>query len=193
MPELRETILRTSVGGVDMLEVGFRRKARADLSEYLSLWDEASRRGIEVVGIGVNDSHKDMWGPWENNFATWIAAPADEASLRRALSEGNAFFGDPVAFRGKVAIRSGGFRAGDEISGASPRTVEVSVEGAPAGSRVRLSIDGEIRERWPLTGGAGTWKVELPAGGARVVRAEVWSRDGHPLAFTNPLWFRSAD
>jgi hypothetical protein len=192
-PTYRRSMLDRALGGVDMLEVGFRNKARAELAEYLAFWDESSRRGVRVVGIGVNDSHESMWGPWENNFGTWIAAPAEEEALLAALSAGNVFFGDPVAFRGNVSIRSGDSRAGDVISGATPRTVEVSVAGAPVGSHVRLTIDGETREDWPVVGDTGLWEVALPSGSARWVRAEVRDAQDRPLAFTNPLWFRGVD
>ena len=188
-----DSILARALGGVDILEVGFRQRARTELSKYLGLWDDASRRGVRIVGIGVNDSHEDMWGPWENNFGTWIAAPADERALLEVLAEGNVTFGDPLAFRGRLDIRAGESHAGETISGASPRTVEVSIAGAPPGARVRLAIDGATREEWPVIGDSGAWEVFVPAGTARSVRAEVWGDGDRPLAFTNPLWFRGVD
>lgn len=186
----QDSLLETRFGNTDLLEVGFRRKGVSRIEDYLSLWDAAGRRGIVITGIGVNDSHEWDWGSWENNFGTWIAAPADDANrLLAAIRGGRAVLGDPLRFRGTLAIACGTAGPGDVVVGSAPRDVTVRVSEAPAGARVRLVADSAVQGEWVATSGTGEWSTRLEPGKGRVVRAEVWGVDGSPLAFTNPIYF----
>jgi hypothetical protein len=185
----RDSLLADRLGGTDILEVGFRMKASEKIDGYLRFWDEAGRRGIATTGIGVNDSHEWEWGSWENNFATWIPVSAtDGAGAQRALGSGHAFFGDPLRFRGRLTIESDGRRGGDVQPGGGSRRIAVRVTEAPARSRVVLVVDGAPAREWRDVSGTRELTHELGRGEGGVVRAELWSEEDHPLAFTNPIY-----
>jgi hypothetical protein len=186
----RERLLGSRFGNTDVVEVGFRRKGSVPLAEYLELWDAASRRGIVITGIGVNDSHEWDWGSWENNFGTWLDAPAaDSSRVREALARGHAVFGDPLAFRGSLRLSCGDAGPGDRVVGSAPREVVARLEGAPEGAVVKVVVDGKERRKVTAKRGAGEWTLRLAPDEALTVRAEAWSVDGRPLAFTNPIYF----
>ncbi len=188
----QDDLVQRRFGGTDVLEVGFRRKGVSSLGEYLGLWDAAGRRGVVITGIGVNDSHERDWSSFENNFGTWLAAPADDAArLRDALANGHAVFGDPLAFRGTLAISCGDAGPGDILGGSGPREVVARLEAAPRGTVVKLVVDGNVRREGTATRGEGSWSLRLRAEEARFVRAEAWSAAGDPLAFTNPIYFNT--
>ena len=131
-----------------------------------------------------------QWGSWENNFATWIATEpgADE---RDAIARGRVFFGDPLRFRGRVAIEVDGEPAGSVVPGVGPRTVDLRVERPGEGALVRLISDEGLLREWSASGDANL-RHELKPGAARFVRAEVRGPGGDPLAFTNPIYFDPA-
>lgn len=184
----RDSLLADRVGGTDILEVGFRMKASEKVDGYLRFWDDAGRRGIATTGIGVNDSHEWEWGSWENNFATWIAAPVADAAPMQALAAGHVFFGDPLRFRGRLTIESDGRRGGDAQPGKGSRRVEVRVTEAPARSRLVLVVDGVPAREWRDVVEQREVSHDLARGEGNVVRAELWSEGDHPLAFTNPIY-----
>jgi hypothetical protein len=162
----------------------------SSLGDYLSLWDAAGKRGVVITGIGVNDSHEWDWGSWENNFGTWLPAPADDPTrLLAAVRSGRVTLGDPLRFRGTLEISCGTAGAGDVIGGSAPREVVVRIADAPPGARVRLVVDGVARPGWAAPKGSGEWTLRLAPSEARVARAEAWTADGAPLAFTNPIYF----
>jgi hypothetical protein len=185
----KDSLLAERIGRTDLLEVGFRDKASEKVDGYLRFWDEAGLRGIATTGIGVNDSHEWEWGAWENNFATWIAAPVgDSAAMQRALAAGHVFFGDPLRFRGRLTIESDGRMGGDAQPGKGSRRVVVRVTEAPPRSRLVLVVDGQAAAEWTGVEGAREVQRELGRGEGAVVRAELWGEKGHPLAFTNPIY-----
>jgi hypothetical protein len=189
-PEYRRELVDRRFGGTDALEVGFRSKGSGELGEYLALWDDAGRRGIFITGIGVNDSHERDWSSAENNFGTWLDAPAtDSARLREALRKGHAVFGDPLRFRGTLRVSCDEAGPGDVVSGSGPREVVARLTGGPRGTRVRIVVDGVTRREATASRGTGKWSLRLRPGEARVVRVEAWSAVGEPLAFTNPIYF----
>lgn len=177
-------------GGADILEVGYRERAGRELVDYLALWDQAAAAGLLLTGIGVSDSHSIQWGSWENNFGTWLRAPAhDTYALLRALRTGRAVFGDPLRFRGSVDLRCGESRAGDVLTGGGPRDVEIDLVAIGEKRTVRLVGDGELLREWSGVSGSTTLSVRLAPGAAQTVRAELWDENEEPLAFTNPLYF----
>jgi hypothetical protein len=189
-PEQFQEAIDAGLGGVDALEVGYRRRARWSLADYFDVWDRATASGVVVTALGVNDSHYNQWAPWENNFATWLEAPAeDHEGLLRALRQGRAFFGDPVSFRGRVVLDVGGTPMGDTVGGSGPRTARIRLAGIGDDRVVKLVADGRVRREWTGVSGGAVLSEQLSAGEARSVRAEVWSADKKPLAFTNPVYF----
>jgi hypothetical protein len=78
---------------------------------------------------------------------------------------------------------------GAVVAGQGPRAVRIRLSGAGDDRVVRLIADGETRREWTGVNGNAVLGEELPAGGAGFVRAEVWTADGRPLAFTNPVYF----
>jgi len=188
-PEQFDKVITLGIAGVDALEVGYRERAGWALPEYLKLWDRVCAGGVVVTALGVNDSHYNQWAPWENNFGTWLEAPADdEPALLRALREGRAFFGDPLRFRGRLELQVGAERMGGIVVGEGPRTVRVRVTDGGSDLTVRLLGDGKVLHEWPGVSGSGVLGEQLAPGQVRTVRAEVWSADGEPLAFTNPIF-----
>jgi hypothetical protein len=183
-------IFEGAFGGVDILEVGYRERAGRKLPDYLALWDRAAAADLLLTGIGVSDSHSIQWGSWENNFGTWLQAPANDAyALLRALRSGRAVFGDPLRFRGRVELRCGESEAGDVLTGGGPREVEIRLAAIGEGRTVRLVADGVLLREWTDVSADTSLSAQLSPGAAQTVRAEVWDENGEPLAFTNPLYF----
>ncbi|MGQ0721951.1 MAG: hypothetical protein ACT4PE_10315 [Candidatus Eiseniibacteriota bacterium] len=189
-PDQFQAAIDAGLAGVDALEVGYRRRAKWNLADYFDVWDRATAGGIVVTALGVNDSHYNQWAPWENNFATWLEAPADDRdALLRALREGRAFFGDPVSFRGRVQLDVGGTPMGGMVGGSGPRTARIRLAGIGEDRTVKLVVDGRVRREWTGVSGDAVLTEGMSAGEARAARAEVWSADDQPLAFTNPVYF----
>lgn len=149
---------------VDVLEVGYRVRHGIDLAGFLGTWDALTGNAIFLTGNGVTDSHGsdlfDGWGPWqpgnvhfENNFVTWLYAPAlEEVALIRSMKGGRAFFGDPYVFDpdGTVdLVTEEGFPMGRVVLTDRPsHGLVVEIFGAPPTAQVRL-LQGEIRENPP--------------------------------------------
>jgi hypothetical protein len=189
-PDQFQSAIDAGLAGVDALEVGYRRRAKWSLADYFDVWDRATAAGIVVTALGVNDSHYNQWAPWENNFATWLEAPADDRdALLRALREGRAFFGDPVSFRGRLQLDVGGTPMGGMVGGSGPRTARIRLTGIGDDRTVRLVVDGRVRREWTAVSGDAVLSEGLSAGESRAARAEVWTADQQPLAFTNPVYF----
>jgi hypothetical protein len=185
-----DVALESRLAGADAVEIGYRARAGSTFRDYLDLWNRVSAEGILVTALGVNDSHHNQWAPWENDFATWLDAPAaDPAALLRALRTGRAFFGDPVRFRGRLELQAGGARMGDVVRGEGPRALRILLTDVGSDRTVRLIADGAVLREWTGVDGSAVLGQPLAPGQARVVRAEVWTAEGEPLAFTNPVFF----
>lgn len=186
--DLWEETIAGRFADADAIEVGYRARGQRSLQDHLELWDRVSVAGVVMTGLGVNDSHVNSWGQWESNFCTWLhASPDDEAALLDVLRNGDAFFGDPVAFRGRLELECGDARMGEIVGGEGPRHFRIILRADASERVVRLVADGDLIREWRAAGDA-TLEHELAPGAARVVRAEVWSTEGQPLAFTNPIW-----
>jgi len=156
----KRSLVRCRVLGVDILEVGYRRRGGMDLVHHLDLWDTLLGNAIWITGDGVTDSHGRGnvnlygWGPSEfgqptlNNFVTWLAAEElSETAFVRALKGGRAFFGDPYRWDGTLEMRTlDGFRMGQVVvTDRDQHDLAVEVSDVPADVKVRLK-QGEIRE-----------------------------------------------
>lgn len=150
---IKKNQIRSRAMGIDILEVGYRKRGGMDLADHFDLWDALSGNGIFMTGNGVTDSHgRGMhnligWGPSEeglpttNNFCTWLYTEEfSEAGFVRAMKSGRAYFGDPYRFDGTVDIHTtDGFRMGQAVVTDRPEhEVVVEVTGAPAGAQVRV-------------------------------------------------------
>jgi hypothetical protein len=189
-PEEFQELIDQGLAGVDAVEIGYRQRGAWALADYVDLWNRTNAAGVVVTALGVNDSHHNQWAPWENNFATWLEAPAgDTAALLRALRDGRAFFGDPVRFRGRVSLQVGGTGMGGVVGGEGPRTVRTRLTEIGENRTVRLVGDGgELIREWTGVSGSGVLGEQLPPGRASTVRVEIQDAAGRPLAFTNPVY-----
>jgi hypothetical protein len=149
--------------GVDVLEVGYRRRGGMDLVHHLDLWDALTGNAIWLTANGVTDSHGRGhwnlygWGPSEaglstiDNFVTWLfAEELTEAGLVQAMKRGRACFGDPYRWDGELDLRTlDGFRMGQVVAtDRDEHDVVVEVTNVPIDVQVRFR-QGEIREDPP--------------------------------------------
>ncbi|MCA9751101.1 MAG: hypothetical protein KC591_02840 [Gemmatimonadetes bacterium] len=186
--EYWDEVLAGNLGEVDLLEVGYRERSERRIADFLARWDACSAAGVAVPGLGVNDSHRVQWATFENDFGTWIAAPAEDVGrVKRALAAGHAFFGDPLRFGGTFDVLCSSARGGDILGGDGPRRFSIALRDAPPGSRVRFVTDGSPREWIPADRADGA-TLETGAGEVAWVRAECEDASGRPLAYTNPIW-----
>jgi hypothetical protein len=125
----KEVLVGARALGVDVLEVGYRRRGGMDLVHHLDLWDTLVGNAIFVTGTGVTDSHGrgeyqlDGWGPSElgittvNNFVTWLHTEEfSEAGFVHAMKSGRAHFGDPYRWNGDIDLQTtDGFRMGQIV------------------------------------------------------------------------------
>ena len=150
---IKKNQIRTRAMGIDILEVGYRKRGGMDLADHFDLWDALSGNSIFLTGNGVTDSHgRGMhnligWGPSElglstiNNMCTWLLTEEfSEAGFVRAMTGGRAYFGDPYRFDGTVDIHTtDGFRMGQAVvTDRAEHDVVVEMTGAPAGAQVRV-------------------------------------------------------
>lgn len=156
-------MIDTNALGVDVLEVGYRRRGGMDLVHHLELWDALSANLVVLTGNGVTDSHGRGhwnlwgWGPYVgnintiNNFVTWMyTEELSEAGFVQAMKRGRAFFGDPYNWYGTLDLRTlDGFRMGQVVfTDRDSHDLVVEVTNVPPDVQVRL-LQTEIREDPP--------------------------------------------
>lgn len=182
-PELDRT-------SVDLVEIWHRRwtgeGACADNPAAKNLWDQMWRDGYRPTAIGVRDWHN---GQHEAALPGPLPCTVVNAESRRpehlldGLRNGRAYI-----TRGPeldMTLTNGAVRLGiGDRAQASERdvTVEVALQGAPAGAILTLLRCGEPVEE-TRTGGDGTYALKHD-GGAGWYRVELWEPDA-PLALTN--------
>jgi hypothetical protein len=198
--------VRERLYGADLLEVGYPQRV-LPLTQHLAVWDRLSAAGTVATGIGTSDSHDQEQG-WRggNNFLTWVwAADTGRAALIEGLRCGRVFFADPARFHGTLELRTADGRLMGQViqtNGDSQRLV-LEATGLPSGSRIRWIVDGRVaQEDAPATTAEqdaegrplGVYRSELltTVSDPGFVRVEVW-QGGRGLAFTNPLYFQSAN
>jgi len=195
--QVLEMMQRNRSFGVDILEVGYRDRAGADLADHLWVWDQLALAGQRLVGTGVSDSHGgplERWSGRANNFVSWIYAPElSQAALLEGLRHGRVFFGDIERFDGALDMRTS---AGDAMGRIVVSTDEkcslvLRVEGAAAGDQLRVLFDGAESLRMDLKQGSQELKYShnLPASGSSFVRLELLDAAGEAKALGNPIYF----
>lgn len=213
-------LIQAKAYDADVFETGYRIRHGATLDEFLATWDALNGNAIFLTGNGITDSHganfSNGWGPWqpgnpdfENNFVTWLWAPAlSESAFVDALAGGRAWFGDPWAWDpdGTMDLATAeGFPMGRIVLTDRPtHDVIVEVTHCPGTPEIRL-LQGEIRESPPveyldvsylrdeilagsLAGGTFTDTVTVDTTVPSFVRIEV-GVPGQTFAYSNPVHF----
>jgi len=199
-------LLARGVGGVDVVEAGYRRRGGMSLESHLALVDTLWRAGFWVTATGVNDNHEGRAGQWAhelNHFYTclWQASQAG-ADAVAALRRGSAFVGELGAFSGHLDLSVDGAAMGAALvrPGRAPWTVDVLATDLPSGSTVEV-LQGAVDylgahdpSTWVvrrLPGSVfrtGSAHVTVPAAASSYVRVQVRAADGRLVAFGNPVF-----
>lgn len=161
----KQGLIASRAMGVDVLEVGYRRRGGMDLVHHLDLWDALSANGVWVTANGVTDSHGRGhwnlygWGPSEaglstiDNFVTWLHSEEfSETGFILAMKRGRAYFGDPYRWDGSLDMRTlDGFRMGQVVyTDRNAHELVVEATNVPLDVKLRF-LQGEIRENPPAS------------------------------------------
>jgi hypothetical protein len=196
--EVLAWLIEEQVFGADVLEVGYRERGGADLSDHLWVWDRLAEAGLRLVGTGVSDYHGGLgagaWRTMDNNFVSWIyAARPEKAELIEGLRAGRVFFGDIAHFDGRVDLTTArGFRMGDVVlTDREGISLSALVSGLTGGERVRIVGSQGVLAEDVASGPEHTLSAELhtDARANEFARVEVHAEDGAALVFSNPIWF----
>jgi hypothetical protein len=183
--------------GVDILEVGYPVRV-LPMASFLRVWDRLSNAGIYVVGDGISDTHTSNGG-WlsGNNFVTWVwAKSASIPDLVDGLRRGAAYFGDPAKYKGEMRLTTDdGHSMGQVVvGGKASHQVSLSISGLPAGAKVRTVDSGRYGEDFVAPAGIFSRSMTVATDKPGFFRVEVYTAEGKPLVFSNPIYFaRSAD
>lgn len=199
---LADTLIENRVYGATLMEVGFPAgRCGFDIENHMELWDRLSLAGVFITGCGDSDSHYSDKG-WlgGNNFASWIAAPAelphpvpDEVFIA-SMKAGRLYAGDPTQLKAPLS-----FTAEDKPMGAiipisegddRPREMVFSAEHLPEGWRVRLIDSGTcVKEHTIDWAGAYTFTFAVaPTRPVCFGRVEIYNADGRCVGLTNPIY-----
>jgi hypothetical protein len=183
--------------GADILEVGYLFRGTGSLEDHLRLWDLALANGINLVGDGASDSHGGYWGPdmVPNPFASWIWAKSKDADdLLRALKAGRVAFGDPFLWKSDFAFGVEEAMMGDTLFTDRP-TVRGWIHMVPWRDDVDIRlVQVELKKGRELSV-IRNESIDYDRSGIEIdvdrpcfVRTEVYSDDGTPLVFSNPVF-----
>ncbi len=184
--------IRTQFDGAQLLEVGFpKKKLGFSLEEHLRVWDALGTNGVRLVGYGDSDSHNSATG-WEhgNCFGSWILAETNtQEAIGRSLRAGKVCFGNPNYWKADWDFSIGSAAIGETLS-AETATTSIHFEKLTAPCELRIISCGELLHRETME--QETFECQLPLSRGDhdccPVRLEVWSMDGRPLFFTNPIY-----
>lgn len=199
-------LLARELGGVDILETGFRQKNGLSLETHLDLTATTWRNGYWVTANGVNDNHSGIYGGWQkdsNRFFTgvWQTAATSDAAYD-SLRRGAAFVGEHGNFSGSLDINVEGVEMGMISIRDDRSTRELLITGYDLPADCTLEV---IRGPVDYTGSVepGTVVVASPASsellaGAVTVSIDtsascfvyviVVSSTGRRVAFSNPIF-----
>ncbi len=206
---LRRTVakkmLDRHVGGVDIVEAGYRQRGTVSLESHLALFDTLIRNGYWVTGTGVNDNHAGTTGGWSteaNRFysTTWAASTA-EADLLDSLRSGRVFVGELGGFNGHLDVSVEGNPMGSVsvMPGTTSRELAVTALDLPTGAKVEVvrgpvdysnSYDPATTVVQTLTGAEfvdGQASVGIDTSTSCFVRLNVVNSAGRRVAFSNPV------
>ncbi|HYN95836.1 MAG TPA: hypothetical protein VES42_18485 [Pilimelia sp.] len=191
--------------GADLVEIG-----RDRLEDLLWVFDVAARNAVFFTAVGASDDHDGR--RWLQEPERWItyawARSTSRDALVRALRAGRAWFTDPAAYRGTMAIKvAGGSVMGGVVLTRSRRvTVDLRAADLPVGAALEI-ITGAVdlagtADLTPATTSVFVPAAEVPDGRHRVrikpgsgvyVRTQVRAADGSVVAVTNPVWLLPAE
>lgn len=185
-------LVPTHCYGADIFEVGYPVRV-LKMTSFLRVWDTLSNSGTYVVANGVSDTHTSTGG-WlsGNNFVSWVWAQSPSmADLIDGFRRGAVYFGDPAKFKGRVMLVTGdGHGMGQVVITQKPKhSVRISMEGLPAGARVRTVTAGKYGREFTAAGGKFEQTVDVDTAARTFFRVEAYLADGHPLVFSNPIYF----
>ncbi len=179
-------------GGAQLLEVGFPHpKCGFGLQEHLRVWDALAMRGVRLVGYGDSDSHNSKSG-WKhgNCFASWILAENTfQEELERSMRAGRVCLGNPVKWHAKWSYTVNDAQIGDTLR-ADTAIAKIRLWELDAPVELRVIHGGEELCRYAIEDSAFEAELPLTRGDLECcpVRLEVWSDEGKPLFFTNPIY-----
>jgi hypothetical protein len=181
--------------GVDILEVGYPVRV-LPMTSFLRVWDALSNAGVYVMADGVSDTHTSNGGWFSgNNFVTWIWARSKAIpDLVDGLRRGAAYFGDPTKYKGELRLTTeDGHSMGQIVVGGQPRhQVSIGVTNLPAGAKIRTVTGGKDGADYTATG-TFQQRVEVDTARPTFFRIEVYTAEGKPLVFSNPIYFAGAE
>ncbi|HVQ38736.1 MAG TPA: CehA/McbA family metallohydrolase [Pyrinomonadaceae bacterium] len=164
----------------------------------VKMWDQILQSGRRITAIASTDSHRPdtpLGKPSTHVAAKTLTQPAVLAAIR----DGHVYLTDGtpgLAVRFAAALTTGrpGMRwmIGDEIRLKGPGKIRffITVENAPAGSRVSLISKGEVIRTFPIGTGGQPQEVEVECGEASYFRLEVRDRKNTMIGMTNAIYVR---
>jgi hypothetical protein len=182
----------------DLLEVGYPHRGFANLIEHLELWDELARQGRAVCAVGSSDSHGGVpTDPGQfGQFATWVwVREWSQDGIWDGLRSCAVYFGDPTIWNGTFDLQVGSAFAGSSLTNPGDTVSATAYVTTSAWSRAV----GLVQTRLVTVMQDGSTRYVLVSPGRRqvvstvgvvLVRAELWTTDGRPVAFTNPVWLQ---
>ncbi len=192
----QQNLLNERMYGADILEVGYPVRV-LPMTSFLRVWDSLSRAGIYVMADGVSDTHTSNGGWFSgNNFVTWIWASSKSIpDLVDGLHRGAAYFGDPQLFHGRLQLTTDdGHRMGQVAVGKkASHNVLISIEGLPAGAKVRAVTAGQYSGDFAGAGPTFSRSVAVDTRSATFFRVEVYTAENKPLVFSNAIYFTPND
>jgi hypothetical protein len=187
-------LTETRVHGADILEVGYPTRV-LPMKSFLRVWDALSNAGIDVVGNGISDTHGSVAGWYNgNNFVSWVwARSTSMADIIDGFRRGEVYFGDPAQFKGTLTLTTDdGHRMGSVVITQKPEhRINVTIDGLPAGARVRIVTSGEAGPEDTPAGPSFEKQLRVNTSVPAFVRVETYGAEGRPLVFSNPIYFRT--
>lgn len=197
-----DTLIASGVWDADLLEIGYRVR-NGLMSDFLEVWDALGMAGIYKTGIGAFDLHDELdYASFTNNLVTYLSLRTFSEGLAiTELKRGNVWFGDPTYFpSGHVTMSVSsadlrGVRQGAVVVGrTTPISLTFSTTWAPSGTRLRRVENGVVTATTNIaTGRRLTQTATIDPVGGNVVRWEIVSTTGNPVAYTNPVYFVDTD
>ncbi len=199
-------LLARAVGGVDVVEAGYRCRQGGDLETHLALVDTLWRAGRWVTASGANDNHYGRPGSWAsdvNRFTTTLWQRGGElADALAALREGQAYVGELGGFAGALDLSADGTPMGGVAvrPGVPVASLDITATDLPAGSTVEV-VQGPVDlvdavepgtsvvASLPASSFAGgTSGVLLDTTTSCFARVAVVTAEGRRVAFSNPVF-----
>ncbi len=163
----------------------------------LALWYGWLNRGERVVATAGTDAHGAYGGRQELPFSVVYASGLNEAALLKGILGGHLYLSRApslvLSARSLAPWREQRAMIGDTLALPAGEAAEFACrwERCPAGSRLRIIVDGRLRsEQEVAEGGLLDWRLQ--AGRDHWCLAELRDPGGDMLALTNPIYLQIA-